>query len=337
MRAGINDKIQGNMTILVTGAAGFIGFHVARALLGQGRRVVGVDNMDAGYDSRLKQARLQALQAEQEFSFRQRDVADETLVDALAAPDVRIESIVHLAALSAVRQSVNEPFAYGRSNLHGHLVMCELARRLHENGRLRHFVFASSSSVYGGNEQFPARIEDAVERPLSLYAASKRCNEVVAQAYARLFAMPATGLRFFTVYGPWGRPDMALFQFTQAILQEREIVLFNHGDMERDFVYIDDIADGVLRALETPTQGGEVKLYNLGSGRVESLRRMVAVLEESVGRKALVRLAPLQPGDPQRSSGEITASTRDLGFAPKVGIDEGIPRSVAWYREFYGI
>ena len=325
------------MTILVTGAAGFIGFHVARALLGQGRQVVGVDNMDAGYDPRLKQARLQALQAEAGFSFQQRDVADETLVDALGGTDVGIDSIVHLAALSAVRQSVDEPFAYGRSNLHGHLVLCELARRLHAKGRLRHFVFASSSSVYGGNERFPARIEDAVERPLSLYAASKRCNEVITQAYARLFAFPATGLRFFTVYGPWGRPDMALFQFTEALLRGREIVLFNHGDMERDFVYIDDIADGVLRALETPAPSGELKLYNLGSGRVESLRRMVSVLEESVGEKARVRLAPLQPGDPQRSGGDISAATRDLGFVPKVGIDEGIPPSVAWYREFYGI
>lgn len=324
------------MTVLVTGAAGFIGFSVSRALIKQGYRVIGLDNLDSGHDIRLKQARLEILHQETKFSFLQRDVADEELVETLARPNLGIETIVHLAAQSAVRQSLNKPFSYGRSNLQGHLVLCEVARRLQEKKRLRHFLFASSSSVYGGNEQFPSRIEDAVDLPLSLYAASKRSNEVVTQAYVHLFSIPATGMRFFTVYGPWGRPDMALFQFTEAILQEKEIVLFNHGEMERDFVYIDDVVEGLLRALEKPPATGKMNLYNLGSGRSESLQRVVAVLEDALDTKAYKRFAPLQPGDPKRSCGDISESRRDLGFSPEFTIEEGIPRSVAWYRNFFG-
>ena len=323
------------MTILVTGVAGFIGFHVARSLLQQGAQVIGLDNLDPYYDPRLKQARLELLQAEKNFSFLQRDIADESLVEELA--NLGIESIAHLAAQAAVRYSLEKPFTYGRSNLQGHLVMCEVARRIKEQGNLRHFLFASSSSVYGGNTQSPSRIEDPVNLPLSLYAASKRCNEIITQSYAHLFDIAATGLRFFTVYGPWGRPDMALFQFTKAILEEREITLFNHGDMERDFIYIDDLVEGILRALETPPPDGSLKLYNLGSNRTESLQHLVAVLEETLGKKAHKHLVAKHPGDPQRSYGDISASEKDLGFSPKFRIEEGIPRAVAWYRDFYGI
>lgn len=325
------------MTILVTGVAGFIGFHVARALLTQGKRVVGLDKLEPARDVQLSQARLGLLRKEQNFSFLRRDIADEGLVDELATPELGIESIVHLAAKSAVRESLHMPFSYGRSNLHGHLVLCELARRLRELERLRHFLFASSSSVYGGNEHFPSRIDDRVDIPLSLYAASKRCNELITQAYVQLFSIPATGLRFFTVYGPWGRPDMALFQFTDAILRDREITLFNHGKMERDFVYIDDVVDGLLRALPKPPSAGKMNLYNLGSDRMESLERLVSILETALDKKAHRLYAPLQPGDPRRSRGDISASRSDLGYSPQFTIDQGVPLSVAWYRDFYNL
>ena len=324
------------MSVLVTGAAGFIGFHVCRRLLQAGEQVFGVDHLDDGYDVGLKRARVEQLQEWRGFAFACRDVAEEGFADDFAAGD-GVSGIVHLAAQSAVRKSLQEPFAYGRNNIHGHLVMCELARRLQERGCLRHFLFASSSSVYGGNEKIPSGTEDAVEKPLSLYAASKRCDEVLTQAYVRLFGFAATGLRFFTVYGSWGRPDMALFQFAEAILNGREIVLFNGGDMERDFVYIDDVAGGIVSALEKPPPAGELRLYNLGSGRMESLGRVVSVLEDAVGKKARVRLAPMQPGDPQRSCADMSGFWRDFGFAEAVSIDQGIPVAVDWYRDFYGI
>ena len=241
-----------------------------------------------------------------------------------------------MAAQSAVRQSLNEPFAYARSNIHGHLVCCELARRLQEKGSFKHFVFASTSAVYGGNEQIPSRLEDPADRPLSLYGASKRCDEIITQSYVSLFSIPSTGLRFFTVYGTWGRPDMAISLFTDSILRGREVVLFNKGEMERDFVYIDDIVDGIVRALDRPPVN-EMKLYNLGSGGTESLGRVISVLETALGMKASKRLEPLQPGDPVRSYGDISASERDLGYVPKFSIDKGIPLAVAWYRDFYGI
>ena len=324
------------MTVLVTGAAGFIGFHVARTLLDRGERVLGIDNLDASYDVKLKQARLEILQQEKGFSFLQKDISDESLVDSLSTAEHAIENIVHLAAQSAVRQSLNEPFAYARSNINGHLVMLELARRLQEKGSFKHFVFASTSAVYGGNEQIPSRLEDPADHPLSLYGASKRCDEIITQSYVSLFSIPSTGLRFFTVYGTWGRPDMAIFQFADSILRDRRIVLFNEGEMERDFVYVDDIVDGIIRALDRPPVG-EMKLYNLGSGGMESLHRVVEVLESSLGAKAVKHLAPLQPGDPISSCGDLSASERDLGFVPKISIDEGIPRSVAWWRDFHGI
>ena len=326
------------MRILVTGAAGFIGFHVSRRLLEAGETVIGVDNLDDGYDVSLKQARLERLREQAGFSFERRDVGDESFAEEFAKGD-EPTSIAHLAAQSAVRKSLETPFEYGRSNIHGHLVLCELARRLHAQGRLRHFVYASSSAVYGGNAKIPSGTEDAVEKPLSLYAASKRCDEVLTQAYARMFGFAATGLRFFTVYGPWGRPDMALFGFAGAILEGREVVLFNRGDMERDFVYVDDVAGGVVTALRRPGKAGEARVFNLGSGRAESLGRLVEVLETALGKKAKVRLAEMQAGDPQRSCADMSGWRREFGgeAGDAVRIDEGVPASVAWYREFYGV
>lgn len=324
------------MTILVTGAAGFIGFHVSKTLLERGERVLGIDNLDPSYDVRLKHARLEILQQKSDFSFIHRDIADESLVDSLATDDYGIEGIVHLAAQSAVRQSLNEPFAYVRSNIHGHLVMLELARRLQDKGKFKHFVFASTSAVYGSNEQIPSRLEDPADYSLSLYGASKRCDEIITQSYVSLFSIPSTGLRFFTVYGTWGRPDMAIFKFADLILQGHEIPLFNEGNMERDFVYIDDLVDGIIRALDRPPVN-EMKLYNLGSGGMESLGRIVSVLESSLGMKASKRLESLQPGDPIRSCGDISISERELGYVPRFSIDEGIPLAVAWYRNFYNL
>ena len=324
------------MSILVTGAAGFIGFHVARALLQRGEQVVGLDNLNDYYDVALKQARLERLQRQAGFVFLKRDIAEETLVQELAEPEPGIDAVVHLAAQAGVRHSLEKPFAYSRSNLHGQVVVCELARRLQEQGRLRNFVFASSSSVYSGNDRLPFSVDDPIENPLSLYAASKYCGEVIARTYAGLFGFPAVGLRFFTVYGPWGRPDMALFQFTEAILHGRPIRLFNHGDMERDFTYIDDAADGVLRALDRPPPPGSVKLYNLGNHRMESLRSMVDALEAALGRQADKRLAAMQPGEAVRTYADIGASERELGFCPRTGLREGIGRFVDWYRDFYG-
>ena len=325
------------MSVLVTGAAGFIGFHVSRALLQRGTQVVGVDNLNDYYNVALKQARLDLLQKENGFSFLRRDIADETLAEELADASLGITTIVHMAAQAGVRHSLERPFSYARSNLHGQVVLCELARRLQERQDLRHFLFASSSSVYGGNDKLPFSVDDPVEKPLSLYAASKYCGEVIVQTYANLFSFPATGLRFFTVYGPWGRPDMALFQFTEAILQGRPIHLFNHGDMERDFTYIDDAVDGILRAWDKPPPAGVMKRYNLGNHRMESLRSMVAGLEAALGRQADKRLVAMQPGDTVRTYADITASKRDLGFRPQTNLQEGIARFVAWYRDFYGV
>ena len=324
------------MSILVTGAAGFIGFHISRALLARGESVIGVDNLNAYYDVALKQARLARLQRNAGFTFLQRDIAEETPAEELAAAHFGIETIVHMAAQAGVRHSLEAPFTHARSNLHGQVVLCELARRLQERQGLRHFLFASSSSVYGGNDKLPFSVEDPVANPLSLYAATKCCGEVLVRTYARLFSFPATGLRFFTVYGPWGRPDMALFQFTRAILEGRPVTLFNHGDMQRDFTYIDDAVDGVLRALDTPPPPGSMKLYNLGNHRMESLRSMVAALETALGKQADKRFAAMQPGDAVRTCADITESECDLGFHPRTGLQEGVARFVAWYRDFYG-
>ncbi len=319
------------MTILVTGAAGFIGMHVALALMARGERVVGLDNLNAYYDPALKHARLAQLAPHPGFTFVEGDIADPAALAALP-PTPRI---VHLAAQAGVRYSLENPGAYAQANLVGHLNILEHARRT--PGGCAHLVYASSSSVYGGNTKTPFAVGDAVERPVSLYAATKRAGELMAQAYAHLYGFPQTGLRFFTVYGPWGRPDMAPFIFTRAVLEGAPIRLFNGGDMRRDFTYIDDIVAGVLAALDRPPGAGVNRVLNLGNARSEQLTDFLAAIEAAAGRRAVVEMAPMQPGDVVATAADIAATTQALGWAPTTPISEGVPRTVAWYRGFYGV
>jgi UDP-glucuronate 4-epimerase len=327
------------MTVLVTGSAGFIGYHVAEALLARDEQVLGVDNLNSYYDPGLKQARLERLRAHPAFTFAQADVADLAAVTALARRHRdRIKGVIHLAAQAGVRHSLKAPFDYVRSNLQGHMVMLEACR--HELPELRHLVYASSSSVYGGNSKIPFAVEDPVDRPISLYAATKRADELLSHCYSHLYRIPATGLRFFTVYGPWGRPDMAAFLFADAITAGRPITLYNRGEMQRDFTYIDDIVSGVLAALDRPPATGDAaphRIYNLGNHRPVELRRFVAVLEEALGMRAEIELAPLPPGDVVRTCADIEASRRDLGFEPSTPIEEGLPRFVEWYRQYHRV
>ena len=326
------------MTILVTGAAGFIGFHVCEALLARGERVLGVDNLNDYYDVRLKQARLALLQAHGSFRFVRADIADREAMAAAIAPERHsIKRIVHLAAQAGVRHSLVDPYAYVQANVMGQVVLLELCREL---PALEHIVYASSSSVYGGVAEAPFRTEARVDTPVSLYAATKKAGELIGHVYAHLHALPATGLRFFTVYGPWGRPDMAYFLFARAILEGRPITLFNHGRMKRDFTYIDDVVPAVLSVLDAPpAAGGGVphRLYNVGNNRPEALTDFVAALERALGRKALIEHGAMPPGDVEETWADISALQRDHGYAPKTTITEGIPRFVAWYREHYGV
>ena len=332
------------MSILVTGAAGFIGFHVSNRLLERGATVIGIDNLNDYYDPQLKRARIARLLETHgdAFTFRETDFADE---DALgtALADCDIARIVHLGAQAGVRYSIENPRAYARSNLIGHLNLIELAR---ERGTA-HLVYASSSSVYGGNDALPFRVEDRVDHPLSLYAATKKADELMSETYAHLYRLPQTGLRFFTVYGPWGRPDMAMWLFVKAIFAGEPIKVFGEGDMRRDFTYVDDIVTGVVAALDNapPDDGSEKaggsraphRLYNIGNSRSEELSRMIALLEQACGRTAEKVLLPMQPGDVRDTYADISAIERDLGFAPTTSIDEGIPRFVDWYRHYHGI
>jgi UDP-glucuronate 4-epimerase len=326
------------MTVIVTGVAGFIGFHVAQRLIDQGRAVIGIDNLNDYYDPALKQARLDRLAGHNAFTFRQLSVQDREDIVALATEFPDITEIVHLAAQAGVRYSLENPFAYVESNVMGHLCMMELARRL---PRLRHFVYASSSSVYGGNKELPFSVDQRVDSPVSLYAATKRADELMTHCYAHLYDLPSTGLRFFTVYGPWGRPDMSAYIFTKAIFEGRPIRIFNHGDMRRDFTYIDDIVDGVLAATARPPQReGEAaphRVYNLGNHRAEPLLRFVEVIEQACGREAIKEFAEMQAGDVKETYADIAPARRDLGFEPKTSIDEGIPRFVEWYRGYHGV
>ncbi|MDE1900172.1 MAG: GDP-mannose 4,6-dehydratase [Alphaproteobacteria bacterium] len=322
------------MVVLVTGVAGFIGFHVAKTLLARGDEVIGVDNLNDYYDVALKQARLDLLTPHKNFLFRKTSIADKDAMLPLARTG--ITRIVHLAAQAGVRYSLQNPFAYAESNLMGQVVMQELARH---TPNLAHFVYASSSSVYGGNTKIPFAVGDAVTKPVSLYAATKCADELMAYTYAHLYRIPMTGLRFFTVYGPWGRPDMAAYIFTRQILAGEPIKVFNHGKMRRDFTYIDDIVAGVLAALEKPPvdKGAEppVALYNLGNSQAEDLTRFIAVLENALGKKAIIDLQPMQPGDVPETFADIAASARDLGFKPMTGIEQGIEKFVAWYRGYH--
>lgn len=332
------------MTILVTGAAGFIGMHVADRLMAQGHAVVGIDNLNDYYPVSLKRARLDSLSAAHGklFTFHELDFADMDAVNATLHDQV-IESIVHLGAQAGVRYSLINPHAYVRSNLAGHVNMLELARER----RVRHLVYASSSSVYGGNDTLPFRVEDRADHPVSLYAATKRADELMSETYAHLFRIPMTGLRFFTVYGPWGRPDMAMWIFTSKILAGQPIPVFNHGRMQRDFTYIDDIVTGILGCLDhPPADDGALKaggsraphrLYNIGNNRPEELMYLIAVLEDAIGIKAQIDFQPIQPGDVHATFADISAIARDIGFAPSVSIESGVPRFVQWYRDYHGV
>jgi UDP-glucuronate 4-epimerase len=325
-------------TILVTGAAGFIGAAVARALLARGDAVIGIDSINDYYDVALKQARLAALTPDPNFSFRQIDIADRDAVLALRSEN--ISGIVHLAAQPGVRYSLENPYAYVTANVMGQVTMLELARALQG---LKHFVYASSSSVYGANTKTPFAVGDAVDHPNSLYAATKRADELFGHTYAHLYGIPSTGLRFFTVYGPWGRPDMAPILFARAIAAGEPIRVFNHGQMWRDFTFIDDIVDGVLRALDRPpTSNNEAgapphALYNLGNNKSEKLMDFIAAIEAALGKKAVMTMEPMQPGDVPSTYADIEASTRDLGFQPTTPISIGIPKFVDWFRDYYRV
>ena len=327
------------MRVLVTGAAGFIGFHVAAALAARGDRVIALDNLDPYYSVPLKRARLAALPPSTKVVLA--DIADpDALAGALDGQG--IDRVVHLAAQAGVRHSIEAPHAYARANLVGQLAVLELAR----HRRIEHLVYASSSSVYGDGGEGPSVAEAPADRPVSFYAATKRSGELMAESYAALYRLPATGLRFFTVYGPWGRPDMAAWLFTAAILEGRAIRLFNGGAMRRDFTYIDDVVAGVLAVLDrAPLDGGAAKpggstaphaLYNIGNGRPQPLSALVDAIEAACGRPAIRELAPMQPGDVSATFADIGPIARDLGYAPRTTIAEGVPLFVDWYRGYAG-
>ena len=326
------------MTVLVTGAAGFIGFHTSTALLRRGEQVIGVDNINPYYSVALKEARLAELGRLPGFTFERLELAERGALAALCRRHPAIDRVVHLAAQAGVRYSLTDPHAYIAANIQGQLEVLEACRSLPQ---LKHLVFASSSSVYGGNTKLPFAITDRVDTPHSLYAATKKADELMTYCYAHLYRLPATGLRFFTVYGPWGRPDMAAWIFTEAILAGRPIRVFNHGDMRRDFTYIDDIVAGVLACLDRPPadQAGEppYRIYNLGNHRSEELRRFIALIEQALGRQATIELAPMQPGDVPATYADIAESERDFGFHPTTPIDEGLPRFVDWFRRYHRV
>jgi UDP-glucuronate 4-epimerase len=326
--------------IVITGVAGFIGFHVARILLQRGEVIIGIDNINNYYDPQLKQDRIQALQElGGNFRFNQISFADHQSLNA-AMMDADFDKIVHLGAQPGVRYSIENPRAYVESNLVGHLNMLELAR----HRSVSHFVYASSSSVYGQNAKIPFSVDDRVDHPVSLYAATKKSDELISESYAHLYRIPMTGLRFFTVYGPWGRPDMAPWLFTEAILTGQPIKVFNNGQMRRDFTYVDDIVAGVIATLDKPPAddgknkpGGSVTphaIYNIGNNQSEELGRFIEVIEDACGRKAEKIMLPMQAGDVPATYADIDEISRDVGYRPTTSIDVGIPAFVQWYRDY---
>ena len=325
------------MTVLLTGVAGFIGFHVTRALLDRGERVIGVDNLNDYYDPALKRARLAQLEGRNGFQFQRLDISDQSALVELCRANQDIDRMIHLAAQAGVRYSLINPYAYVQSNVMGQLVVMEACRVLPQ---FKHLVYASSSSVYGANEEQPFSVAQRVDRPLSLYAATKRSAELMAYSYAHIHGLPMTGLRFFTVYGPWGRPDMSAYIFTKAIFEGAPIPVFGQGQMKRDFTYIDDIVSGVLAALDHRPEaqaGPPQRVYNLGNHRTEELMRFIGLIEQACGRPAVKQFEGMQPGDVPETYADIEASQRDLGFDPKTTIDEGLPRFVDWYRDYHGV
>jgi UDP-glucuronate 4-epimerase len=333
--------------ILVTGCAGFIGFHVAQRLLERGERVLGLDNLNPYYDVRLKEARLEQLQRSKQFQFERLDLADRSAMASLFER-YPIRRVIHLAAQAGVRYSLTNPHAYVDSNLTGFVNILEGCRHI----KVEHIVYASSSSVYGGNTHMPFSVHDNVDHPVSLYAATKKANELMAHCYAHLYRIPSTGLRFFTVYGPWGRPDMALFIFTKAILEGKPIEVFNFGKMQRDFTYIDDIAEGVIRVLDKPAtadptwnsacpdpskSSGPYRIYNIGNHQPVELLHLIEILEGCLGRKAEKVMLPIQLGDVPATFADIEALESDIGFKPATSIDTGIGKFIQWYRAFYHV
>lgn len=317
------------MAVLVTGAAGFIGYHTAEALLARGEEVVGIDDLNPYYDVKLKQARLARLTGREGFRFIKGDIAEESTFNGLA-PD----RIVHLAAQAGVRYSLQNPRAYIRANLMGHLNVLELARGMGEG--LKHLVYASSSSVYGGNEKAPFSETDAVEKPVSLYAATKRSDELISYSYSHLYGIPQTGLRFFTVYGPWGRPDMAYWLFTEALLSGKPIDVFAGGVLTRDFTYVDDIVSGILKVLDAPPERGTNRIYNIGNSNPVSVNDFIATLERITGRTAKRNELPMQPGDVRATHADASALERDHGFRPSTPLEQGLGHFVDWFRSWNG-
>ncbi|HVT54211.1 MAG TPA: NAD-dependent epimerase/dehydratase family protein [Dongiaceae bacterium] len=329
------------MTVLVTGAAGFIGSHVSHALLDRGEEVLGLDSLNDYYDPKLKQARLERLEQRKGFKFVFADIGRIQALEAAVAPAIgSIDRIVHLAAQAGVRYSIDHPQAYLQSNYAGHLNMLEIARKIPS---LRHMVYASSSSVYGGSTRIPFALNDPVDQPTSLYAATKRGNELASIAYAGLYKIPLTGLRFFTVYGPWGRPDMAYYRFVMDVFAGKKIPVFGDGSQSRDFTYIDDIVAGVLAALDRPPQAGSGantephRLFNLGNDKPNTLNRMIEIVEQACGRKAERNVLPVQPADVPATWADISETRRDLDYAPQTTLEDGIPRFVKWYRDYAGV
>ncbi len=323
------------MRVLVTGAAGFIGFHVVKALLARGDSVFGIDSLNEYYSLQLKEARLARLEDLPGFEFERHDLADRDAVLSRFT-DVSFDAIIHLAAQAGVRYSINHPFDYADANLIGHLTMLEMAR--HQSA-LKHMVYASSSSVYGGNEKLPFSESDPVDHPVSLYAATKRANELMSQTYAHLYGIPQTGLRFFTVYGPWGRPDMAYWMFTENILQGKPIPVFNDGKLQRDYTYIDDIVAGVVSVLDGPPQPGKGaphRIYNIGNNRPEELMDFIRIIEDATGRKADIQMKPMQPGDVLATYADISAIQADFAFEPQTPLAVGLPKFVEWYKSYNG-
>lgn len=326
--------------VLVTGAAGFVGFHTARALLEQGADVIGIDNFNEYYDPALKKARADILAGHSGFTMVRNDIGDRSAMSDFTAQNQDFDYIVHLAAQAGVRHSLSHPHDYADSNLMGHLNMLELARA---QSNLSHMVYASSSSVYGANKEQPFAVTQDVSQPISLYAATKRANELMSQSYAHLYRIPLSGLRFFTVYGPWGRPDMAYYSFTDAIMQERSITLFNHGRMKRDFTYIDDCVDGIIGCLAAPPGDDDDRytigdaphrLFNLGNNKSERLMDFVAAIETALGQKAKTEMAPMAPGDVHETMADIDSARAVFNYQPKTGIRDGIARFVEWYKSW---
>jgi UDP-glucuronate 4-epimerase len=326
-------------TVLVTGCAGFIGFHVSLRLLETGHQVVGLDNLNAFYNESLKDARLELLHRRPHFQFVRSDISDRAAMEDLFQRH-SFGSIVHLAAQAGVRYSLENPHVYVQSNVVGFVNLLEEARK----AATPHFVFASSSSVYGANKKIPFSEDDNVDHPISLYAATKKSDELIAHVYAHLYGLPVTGLRFFTVYGPWGRPDMALFKFCRAILEGSPIDVYNRGQMQRDFTYVGDIVEGVVRSMEKPPGGNQLsggappyRIFNIGNHQPVELLRLIELLEQKIGRKALINWLPMQPGDVLATYADIDKLSASIGYRPQVSIEEGVSRFVDWYRGYYKV